>query len=525
MPRSKSVNSAAVNHKLERNGDDNLREIAGRNRLIVKLLYYFISLEIPMNRCSFDSRTVSLTVARIRLFAFIWLAGKFLLLILLEDCEYAEFRYYLGDWTVLYPESRRSAQIRVFLVVSVVHLASKRSVFFRKHFDSSLFDYLVQLPGQTSPTEQSNEEQFNSSSGSFGKVPSMGAIRSSSDLTMIRSRKSTKSMFASKQSINETGITMSDWNEHWRFYSHHSPSIRQSLLRQSYMQKFSINDSRSDCSKRSNIAVNRDSEHWLRVGSTMRRSFRRSCIIYTGLLGIPMMGAVTRMASFKNTSSCSEDPSLIRLLGAIEIAFIMSETILNGIGIQAVLSSVCEDINCQLQAIRRRIVDLISNDDYEEREKLLNEMQSSFSYRSISSPHERLSTGSFDFLDSMAATIESGSCSGGKLRTTDLHLSLTLDSLREAQRRTVSMLDCFENHKRLLTFLGDSAYLWFLTSLSFVPLIVTVRANSSENKVAVIIYYTIVMASGACYFLFAIVSANLNYKVSVESKTGEICLL
>lgn len=498
------MSGSKLHSQRHKESEENLRKEADQNKLLIKFLNFLICLEAPMRRASFSNARFSRALENLRFYAFVWLAIKFFLFSMLHGCEYAHIRYYLGDWTIFYPYTRRPAQVQVFLVVSFVHMAIKRSLFFRQPFDSSLFDFLSEPPNVESginivePPEISNIK-----TGTAPRKDDTGGSLSMS-LLLDQPRILTGTLNY-KPSIYVTSYQNMDC----RFRSYVSTSgllIRDSLAEncpRATEQGLILN-------LRSTVSSNRDADLWIQVSSKLRRGFTYSCMIYGILLGLPLLSATTRIALLKNASSCEEASIFLRILGMIEVAFMIGETLWTAIGIHTVFSGVSEDINHQTIKIEQHFEQLLSIQNGSQiPEKSIHKahIDKRANYYDYSSPlYSHAILGSFDSEISIFDSI---------IKTTVPDSSAWFMQ-KEVQNKTVSALVCLENHQRLLTFLGNSSYIWFIACLSFVPLIATVKANTSDNKVALAIYYTIITASSACYFTYATASARLNHRVSVR---------
>ena len=565
-----TANAVGTTAAVDNDDDDHDRisRFIAQNRAILEVTNTFASLSLHLHLLATGPSLASLIVARFRFCCVLWLLFKMNLLLALNDCEHSQLRYYLQDWTVLYPNSRRVGIIRAFVCLCIFQMSLKMSIFFkRQKFDRTLVEYLTSAPPLSSASDesQSDEPKLVSPISSPSLLLSSSPTPSSSASSDLPARK------PQDESSSWTGSRKPPLN-------HLADRPLHNAIQSTYQNRH-VHRTIHSQSDEDNLNI-RDRVHWIKVSEQLGESFRNTVKWSIPIGFFLVVAPVLRIAySLVKEHDCSLWAVHLRLVGVIELSLGLAESLTSLIGMLTYTFLVVHDIGLQMDMIDSELGQLVDKikDGYDDdddgnrnqdktrsparRERDLeigrlvgdadrdttSTMKVSASASSTTGPKNLRRRSIFEptnkfYMDSKAqrrlgevlslkssgepssprplqALINQFLTNIANSSPANLKCDPTTLLVVEAQRKVIKLLKTIDSHKPLITFIGNAQYIWMVTSLTFVPLIFGSKRITCKDRMAFSICLGMCSISILTCMFFTAKCASVSHRVSLETDT------
>lgn len=514
----------------------NIQRLLRLNIFIIKFANYFASLEIPFRRYSFGIKSFSTCMARLRFYFFVWFMVRMILFLVFHSCKYNYLRYYLHDFTVYYSLDRRTSLTRSFICLCLLHLTLKGSVLFRpstiKGFDTSLIDHLSKIPegcGSVGQNKTTNSRVIESLSLDVDEKTNSTLKVCSICGTLLTCQQS----------------SVKDYDPDFVIEYHNSTSTQN-------------NGQEREADHKDKQVILRDSLHWIHISKKVQKSFITIVILFVPFGVFVIILCSYRMAFVhKSERDCDIKSFYIKIFGAIEIFFCLSESLMALIGmfthtklVQLDIEHQADRIEQELIQMNKLIVDKRLNsigylrhhqtewfDETDEQKfdsihqrstayhlsDIMNQNGGGLYLRSTTRSH---STRTNTIPNLMNQTVPIFIASQLPLQQAEPSYLSGQSAIQiiDAQKKVVQLLNCIDRFKPLIAFIGKAQYIWMISSLSFVPLLKSPSQLTKEISVPILIYlYFCCIAVGSCT-QFTATCARVNQRVSARVKFKDLII-
>lgn len=530
---------------------DTLKHLLEMNRFIIWLSNQVASLQVPFRRFTDDksligSKKVAYYLAYARFYWFALILVRLICAAIFNSCDYSRFRYYIYDWTVYYPSDRRSDLMRCFIALCCIQLTLKRSVFFKKPLDASLIDYLCNLPDKSTDrlaSDMNTARMYRERLQEQDElVPPNGAQRRMSMDYQSFSRY-LDAIDAGKSKLRED-LDMDVVAPELVFYKDSLYDLIEDprLCYAKFDNDMALEDSVYH-------RYNRNQNHWLEVSERLEFTFRRVIAWLVPMGTLVCLASCFRIAYLLDIHrACDPRPPLLRLVGTVEIMLCLGDFSLSLIGMIMHVVTVIFDLRYQARRVERDLSIILKQLDSEINKsgKSFDEVTEFLDYkdqadsivsRSMSrSPilddtddlNEEVSD-EFQIADASIRSFEKSVLQFSKHRGNNISLpnlyehrsKMSLNegqdkNLRVMQLKVIGFLSSMDRQKQLFSLAGEAQYMWLVSTLPFVPLLVKslIQGTVIKHLLPNLIYLILVIYSVTFTILLTTAGARINQRVS-----------